>query len=97
MLDCGGNCVGPSLSVSRELGVSFACLGFLNGFVTELTFLAEQALALDCQPRLSILQSNTQTKITEKEPTRQGRVRQGQTNTRKRGGRSGCGRHFLNL
>ena len=85
------------MAVSRELGVSFACLGFLNGFETVLTFVAEQALALDCQPRLSILQSNTQTKITEKDPTRQGRVRQGQTNTRKRGGRSGCGRHFLNL
>ena len=65
--DCGGNCVGPSLSVSRELGLSFACLGFLNGFETVLTVRAEQALGLDCQPCLSILQSNT---------TRQGREKQ---------------------
>jgi hypothetical protein len=39
--DLACNCVGPSLSVSdlstvlhRGLGVSFASLGFLNGFVT---------------------------------------------------------------
>jgi hypothetical protein len=59
--DCGGNCVGPSLSVSRKLGLSFACIGFLNGFETVLTVRAEQALALDCQPCLDILQRNTQT------------------------------------
>ena len=66
-----------------------------------LTVRAEQALALDCQPCLDILQSNTQTKRTERETTRQGRERQqgrGERNN-KAGEREdlGCGRHFLNL
>ena len=79
MSDCGGNCVGPSLSLSRDLDLSFAGLGFLNGLETVLTVRAEHALALDCQPCLSIFQSTTQTKVTERETTRQGRGRQGQT------------------
>jgi hypothetical protein len=53
--DCAGNCVGPSLSVSTELGLSFACLGFLNGLETVLTVRAEYVLALDCHACLSIL------------------------------------------
>ncbi len=46
--DCGGNCVGPSLSLSGDLDLSFAGLGFLNGLETVLTVRAEHARALDC-------------------------------------------------
>jgi hypothetical protein len=42
--------------VSKEIGLSFACLGFLNGLETVLTVRAEHALALDCQLCLSIFQ-----------------------------------------
>jgi hypothetical protein len=53
--DLPGNCVGPSLSVSTELGVTpLACLGFLKGLVTVFTVHVEHALALDFHATLSI-------------------------------------------
>jgi hypothetical protein len=98
---CAGNCVGPSLSLSTELGVSLAGLGFLNGLETDSTLRALHALALECHACLSIAQKSTQTKLQNRETTREGREKQGQTNTRKgdkhKKGRRGCGTHFLNF
>jgi hypothetical protein len=79
------------------LGVSFACLGFLNGLLTVFKGSLERAvhvLALDCHAHFSISNSTTQTKDKKRDTTRQGRGRQGQG----QGGekeRSGWGKLFL--
>jgi hypothetical protein len=87
--DLAGNCVGPSLSVSSELGVPLACLGFLKGLVTVFTVRVEHTLALDFYATLSIFHGvETHKGKGERETTRQERGRQGQTNTKRREGKT---------
>jgi hypothetical protein len=64
---------------------------------TDCTVRALHALALDRHACLSISQKSTQIKLQDRETKREGRERQGQTNTRREEeeGRSGCGTHFL--
>jgi hypothetical protein len=87
------NCVGPSLSVSSSstvltgtLGVSFTCLGFLNGLLSEFKCClerAEHALALDCHVPISIL-TELYTQRTRSE--RQRRRREGAKERQTQGG-----------
>ncbi len=99
------NFVGLSLSVSsfpavlnETLGVSFTCLGFLNGLPSEFEGSlerAEHALALDCLAPFSILTARyTHRTRRERQRGRGERDKDRQTQGREKE-RSGCGKHFF--